>query len=162
MLTGMDLADSTLDTAALAYARALLRKPARRQKMGPVLAAAAFAALSAVTFADSAGKSETRRVDGVFLCIGGNPRTEWCSREHVLTDARGYILTGRDMSNDGRLPDCWPLQRDPFPLETSRVGLFAAGDVRHGSTKRVAAAVGEGSMVASLIFSRLAELGVTY
>jgi thioredoxin reductase (NADPH) len=118
--------------------------------------------LSAVTFADSAGKSETRRVDGVFLCIGGNPRTEWCSREHVLTDARGYILTGRDMSNDGRLPDCWPLQRDPFPLETSRVGLFAAGDVRHGSTKRVAAAVGEGSMVASLIFSRLAELGVTY
>jgi thioredoxin reductase (NADPH) len=118
--------------------------------------------LSAVTFADSAGKSETRRVDGVFLCIGGNPHTEWCSREHVLTDARGYILTGRDMSNDGRLPDCWPLQRDPFPLETSRVGLFAAGDVRHGSTKRVAAAVGEGSMVASLIFSRLAELGVTY
>lgn len=51
MLTGMDLADSTLDTAALAYARALLRKPMRRQKMGPVLAAAAFAALSAVTFA---------------------------------------------------------------------------------------------------------------
>ena len=75
---------------------------------------------------------------------------------------RGYILTGQDMSKDGSLPDCWPLERDPLPLETSRVGLFAAGDVRHGSTKRVAAAVGEGSMVASLIFSRLAELGVTY
>ena len=80
----------------------------------------------------------------------------------MITDARGYILTGQDMSTDGRLPDCWPLERDPLPLETSRVGLFAAGDVRHGSTKRVAAAVGEGSMVASLIFSRLAELGVTY
>jgi thioredoxin reductase (NADPH) len=118
--------------------------------------------LSAVNFADGSGRSETRTVDGVFLCIGGTPHTEWCSREHVITDARGYILTGQDMSKDGRLPDCWPLQRDPLPLETSRVGLFAAGDVRHGSTKRVAAAVGEGSMVASLIFSRLAELGVTY
>ncbi|MFL5918416.1 MAG: NAD(P)/FAD-dependent oxidoreductase [Gaiellaceae bacterium] len=118
--------------------------------------------LDAVTFTDSAGTGETRLVDGVFLCIGGRPHTEWCSREHVLTDARGFILTGQDMAEDGRLPDCWPLQRDPLPLETSRVGLFAAGDVRHGSTKRVAAAVGEGSMVASLIFNRLAELGVTY
>ena len=116
--------------------------------------------ISAVTFADAGGTSQTRPVDGVFLCIGGEPHTDWCSREHVLTDSAGYILTGQDLLVDGRLPECWPLERDPFPLETSRVGLFAAGDVRHGSTKRVAAAVGEGSMVASLIFSRLAELGV--
>jgi thioredoxin reductase (NADPH) len=118
--------------------------------------------LNGVTFTDSAGKAETRSVDGVFLCIGGRPHTEWCSREHVITDDRGYILTGPDLRGQAGLPDCWPLERDPLALETSRVGLFAAGDVRHGSTKRVAAAVGEGSMVASLIFSRLAELGVTY
>ena len=118
--------------------------------------------IASVTFADSAGNSETRAVDGVFLCIGGRPNTDWCSREHVLTDSAGFILTGQDLLANGNAPECWPLDRDPFPLETSRVGLFAAGDVRHGSTKRVAAAVGEGSMVASLIFSRLAELGVTY
>ncbi|HET7808186.1 MAG TPA: NAD(P)/FAD-dependent oxidoreductase [Gaiellaceae bacterium] len=118
--------------------------------------------LTGVTFADSSGASETRTADGVFLCIGGDPHTEWCSREHVLTDDRGYILTGPDLRGQAGLPDCWPLDRDPLALETSRVGLFAAGDVRHGSTKRVAAAVGEGSMVSSLIFSRLGELGVTY
>jgi thioredoxin reductase (NADPH) len=117
--------------------------------------------LAAVTFADSAGEAETRVVDAVFLCIGGSPHTDWCSREHVLTDSAGYILTGQDLLAAGNPPECWPLDRDPLPLETSRVGLFAAGDVRHGSTKRVAAAVGEGSMVAALVFTRLAELGVT-
>jgi thioredoxin reductase (NADPH) len=117
--------------------------------------------IAAVAFADASGKVETRAVDAVFLCIGGSPHTEWCSREHVVTDSAGYILTGQDLLENDSLPDSWPLDRDPFPLETSRVGLFAAGDVRHGSTKRVPAAVGEGSMVAALVFTRLAELGVT-
>jgi thioredoxin reductase (NADPH) len=117
--------------------------------------------LTAVTFADAAGKAEMRAVDAVFLCIGGSPHTDWCPREHVLTDSAGYILTGQDLVGTHIPPECWTLDRDPLPLETSRVGLFAAGDVRRGSTKRVAAAVGEGSMVAAFIFTRLAELGVT-
>jgi thioredoxin reductase (NADPH) len=117
--------------------------------------------LTGVTFADAAGNARTDSVEALFLCIGGRPHTEWCPGENVLTDAAGYILTGQDLLVDGRRPEGWPLDRDPLPLETSRAGLFAAGDVRHGSTKRVAAAVGEGSMVSALVFSRLAELGVT-
>jgi thioredoxin reductase (NADPH) len=94
----------------------------------------------------------------LFICIGGVPRTDWCEREGVRIDPGGFILTGVDL--DGR-PEDWTLDRDPLPLETSRPGLFSAGDVRHGSTKRVGAAVGEGAMAAALFFQRLNELGVT-
>jgi thioredoxin reductase (NADPH) len=93
----------------------------------------------------------------LFICVGGVPHTDWCGREGVSLDPGGYILTGADL--DGR-PEGWTLDRDPLPLETSRPGLFAAGDVRHGSTKRVGAAVGEGAMAAALFFQRLNELGV--
>jgi thioredoxin reductase (NADPH) len=94
----------------------------------------------------------------LFICIGGVPHTDWCGREGVRLDPGGFILTGADL--DGR-PEDWTLDRDPLPLETSRPGLFSAGDVRHGSTKRVGAAVGEGAMAAALFFQRLNELGVT-
>jgi thioredoxin reductase (NADPH) len=76
----------------------------------------------------------------------------------VRTDARGYIVTGPDLLERGERPDGWPLDRDPLALETSVPGLFAAGDVRHGSTKRVAGAVGEGSMAVALAHMRREEL----
>jgi thioredoxin reductase (NADPH) len=117
--------------------------------------------LSGVTVTDAAGSARTEQADAVFICIGGLPHTNWCPAERVLTDAAGYILTGTDLLVDGSRPEGWPLDRDPLPLETSREGLFAAGDVRHGSTKRVAGAVGEGAMAVALVFQRLAELGVT-
>jgi thioredoxin reductase (NADPH) len=117
--------------------------------------------LAAVTIADAAGTTLTEAATALFLCLGGVPRTAWCAGQHVATDAAGFIVTGQDLvAQNGGRPDGWTLDRDPLPLETSRPGLFAAGDVRHGSTKRVAGAVGEGSMAAALAFRRLTELGV--
>ncbi|MEN3343063.1 MAG: thioredoxin reductase [Actinomycetota bacterium] len=117
--------------------------------------------LAGVTTTDAGGAVRTDAADAVFLCIGGRPNTDWCPSQRVLTDGAGYILTGPDILPGGKRPDGWPLDRDPLALETSRPGVFAAGDVRHGSTKRVAGAVGEGAMAAALAFRRLAELGVT-
>ena len=115
--------------------------------------------LAEVTLTNSDGVEEHRPARALFLCLGGLPHTGWCPAEGVRTDAAGYIVTGTDLLEGGSRPDGWPLERDPFPLETSRAGLFAAGDVRHGSTKRVAGAVGEGAMAVALAHRRLAELG---
>ncbi len=70
-------------------------------------------------------------------------------------DAGGYLCTGRALLHDGKPPGGWPLDRDPYLLETSVPGIFAAGDVRHGSVKRVASAVGEGSMAVQFIHQYL-------
>jgi thioredoxin reductase (NADPH) len=94
----------------------------------------------------------------LFLCIGGIPRTGWADREGVRLDRAGYVMTGPDLLDAGRRPEGWPLDRDPLPLETTVPGFFAAGDVRHGSTKRVAGAVGEGAMAVALAHRRLDEL----
>jgi thioredoxin reductase (NADPH) len=94
----------------------------------------------------------------LFLCIGGTPRTGWADARGVRTSKAGFILTGPDLLDHGARPEGWPLDRDPLPLETTLPGLFAAGDVRHGSTKRVAGAVGDGAMAVALAHRRLAEL----
>ena len=91
------------------------------------------------------GTEETVNADGLFLMIGARPHTEWLPAE-VDRDARGFVLTGPDLPDNG-----WPLDRSPFLLETGMPGVFAAGDVRHGSVKRVASAVGEGSAAIQLL-----------
>lgn len=116
--------------------------------------------LGAITLAGANGSTERCAVSALFICIGGEPRTKWAARTGVKTNREGYVLTGPDLLTQGRRPDDWSLDRDPLALETSVPGLFAAGDVRSGSTKRVAAAVGEGSMAVALVHRRLEELAI--
>lgn len=114
--------------------------------------------LEAVTLTDGAGRQERLSARALFLCIGGAPHTEWAEGVGVRLDRAGYVLTGPDLLEDGRRPVGWPLARDPLALETSVSGLFAAGDCRSGSTKRVAAAVGEGGSAVAHVYRRLEEL----
>jgi thioredoxin reductase (NADPH) len=94
--------------------------------------------------------------DALFIFIGAVPRTDWLSGT-LARDDRGFILSGRDLTSGGALPAGWPVDRDPYPLETSMPGVFVAGDARRGSTKRVASAVGEGSMAVQLVHQYLEE-----
>lgn len=114
--------------------------------------------LATLTLTDAGGGTERVPARALFLCIGGVPHTEWAGGVGVHVNDRGYVLTGTDLLAGGRRPDGWPLDRDPLPLETSVAGLFAAGDARSGSTKRVAAAVGEGGTAVALVHQRLEEL----
>jgi thioredoxin reductase (NADPH) len=114
--------------------------------------------LAGVTLESADGARDRVQASAVFLCIGGVPRTQWAARSRVRTDGKGFVLTGPDLLEDGRRPENWPLDRDPLALETSIPGLFAAGDARHGSVKRVAAAVGEGSMAVAFAHHRIEEL----
>ena len=114
--------------------------------------------LCGVTVTGPGGSSERLSGCALFLCLGGLPRTGWAAEAGVRTDRAGYLLTGPDLLEAGRRPDDWPLDRDPLALETNIPGVFAAGDVRSGSTKRVAGAVGEGAMAVALAHRRLAEL----
>jgi len=106
--------------------------------------------LESLTLRDSVtGTTETLEAGALFVLIGATPHTEWLP-ESVARDERGFVLTGRDVLTAGT-PQRWPLDRPPLPLETSLPGLFAVGDVRHRSTKRVASAVGEGAVAIQLV-----------
>src|SRR4051794_31415377 len=106
--------------------------------------------------------SDTNKVERVpanamYIFIGALPRTDWLANV-VERDERGFILTGPDLVRDGKHPKGWTLERDPFLLETNIPGLFAVGDVRHGSVKRVASGVGEGSVAVQFIHQYLSKV----
>jgi thioredoxin reductase (NADPH) len=98
----------------------------------------------------AAGTEEEVEATWLFVFIGAAPCTDWLGKE-VLRDENGFVLTGPDLLTDGHLPADWPLERHPYFLETSVPGVFAAGDVRGQSVKRVASAVGEGAMAVTLV-----------
>jgi len=111
--------------------------------------------LEAVTVADSVtGEQRDLSVSAMFIFIGTAPRTALCG-DLVMRDPQGFVLTGRDVMTDGRPPDGWTPARDPYLFETNVPGIFSAGDARHGSGKRVAAAVGEGSATVSMVHQYL-------
>jgi thioredoxin reductase (NADPH) len=103
--------------------------------------------------------SKTERVpaSAMFIFIGALPRTDWLAGV-VERDDRGFILTGPDVMHGGEHPKGWGLDRDPFLLETNVPGIFAVGDVRHGSVKRVASGVGEGSVAVQFIHQYLSKV----
>jgi thioredoxin reductase (NADPH) len=115
--------------------------------------------LRTLELTDTTGRRTLVDAHALFVCIGGEPRTEWAAQGGIVRDQAGYLVTGRTLVDTGsaHAEGRWSLERDPDPLETSQPGLFAAGDVRHGSTKRVSAAVGEGAMAVGLVHRFLAD-----
>jgi thioredoxin reductase (NADPH) len=113
--------------------------------------------LERLTLRDNlSGATESVPAAALFVLIGAEPRTQWLG-EVVARDDRGYILTGHDLLQAGKPPPGWPLERPPLLFETTVPGVFAAGDVRHRSVKRVASAVGAGAIAVQLVHEYLGE-----
>src|SRR5262249_45092312 len=103
------------------------------------------------------GSVDRVRANCMFVFIGAAPRTDWLDG-FVERDSRGFILTGSDLLKQTKRPPGWTVDRDPFLLETSVPGVFAVGDVRHRSIKRVASGVGEGSIAIQFVHAHLAKV----
>jgi thioredoxin reductase (NADPH) len=102
-------------------------------------------------------ETNTLAANSLFIMIGAAPHTEWLSGV-VERDEQGFILSGPDLMRDGKRPNTWTLERDPGLLETNVPGIFVVGDVRHGSVKRVASGVGEGSVAISFVHQYLSKV----
>jgi thioredoxin reductase (NADPH) len=114
--------------------------------------------LQGLTLADRRhGSTEQVATSWLFVFIGASPRTDWLG-EAVARDAKGFVVTGQDLLVPGRAGPPWPESRAPYALETTVPGVFAAGDVRLDSMKRVASAVGEGAMSVHLVHRYLATV----
>ena len=102
-------------------------------------------------------RNQREEASALYIFIGAKPYTDWLKLD-ILKDEKGFIETGRELRNYENFNKTWKLKRDPFLLETSCAGVFAAGDVRSGAMNRVASAVGEGSMAISFVHKYLAEV----
>jgi thioredoxin reductase (NADPH) len=120
-----------------------------------VLAAKGGERLERITVGRAGGDTEDLDVEALFVLIGGAPLTQ-AAEGWLRRDELGYLMTGSDLLLEGGRERWWPLSREPLPLESSSPGVFVAGDVRHGSVKRVASAVGEGAMAVQLVHRFLA------
>jgi thioredoxin reductase (NADPH) len=113
--------------------------------------------LEAITLVNNlTGRQETVKACWLFLCLGGLPNTDWAAEAGLVRDKESYLVTGPDLRQHNDFAGTWPLNREPYYLETSFPGMFAAGDVRHGSIKRCASAVGEGAMAVTFVHRYLA------
>jgi thioredoxin reductase (NADPH) len=114
--------------------------------------------LQQITIANlQTGAQQTFATRWLFVCIGGVPHTSWAAEVGIVCDEAGYVVTGPDLLKKNGTLAGWPLNRNPYYLETTVPGVFAVGDVRHGSIKRCASAVGEGAIAVAFVHRYLAD-----
>ena len=132
------------------------RRPYQEPTVPPMMHAKRNRAKVSLIFHDFLPRLVRART-GRGVSTGSMSATQWAKEVGIVRDEEGYLVTGPDLRKFGRPTETWKLNREPYYLETSMPGVFAAGDVRHGSIKRVASAVGEGAMVIAFVHRYLSS-----